>query len=237
MNTEELDLLMKLVDKVGNKPEGKVIKVSPAMQAKAEATAKHLNQQTERIIQLEKDVDELMKWRNKFVSQQGDVNRAFKREIANVPRIKPVDTFNNSDEHREIVKKLEDLKSSDYRYYQDIKLIKEWIKATKFPQKEKIRCEIVDDLDNGVDEDDDKREVSLSDVIVSPDIHKELVNRIMTLDTRTTTLMDDLEIETLEDLMCFTEKELMSNNNFGGCSMAKLNKDLQGLGLALEKGE
>ena len=126
--------------------------------------------------------------------------------------------------------KLEDLKSSDYRYYQDIKLIKEWIKATKFPQKEKIRCEIVD-------EDDDKREVSLSDVIVSPDIHKELVNRVMTLDTRTTTLMDDLEIKTLEDLMCFTQKELLSNNNFGACSMAKLNKDLQGLGISLSKGE
>ena len=136
-----------------------------------------------------------------------------------------------------MLEKLEDLKSSDYRYYQDIKLIKEWIKATKFPQKEKIRCEIVDDLDNGVDEDDDKREVSLYDVIVSPDIHKELVNRVMTLDTRTTTLMDDLEIETLEDLMCFTQKELLSNDNFGGCSMAKLNKDLKGLGISLSKGD
>ena len=235
MNTEELDLLMKLIDKVGNKSDS--IKVNPAMQAKAEKTAKHLNQQTERIIQLEKDVDELLKWKAKFVSKQEDTNRKLKYEIANVPKIKPVDTFNNSDDHREMLEKLEDLKSSDYRYYQDIKLIKEWIKATKFPQKEKIRCEIVDDLDNGVDEDDDKREVSLSDVIVSPDIHKELVNRVMTLDTRTTTLMDDLEIETLEDLMCYTQKELLSNDNFGGCSMAKLNKDLKGLGISLSKGD
>ena len=238
MNTEELDLLMKLVDKVGNKPEGKVIKVSPAMQAKAEKTAKHLNQQTERIIRLEKDQEVIEEMVEKYNTTQNSINREITHAIANVPKIKPVDTFNNSDEHREMVKLLEDLKTTIYRHSDQLRTIEEWIKATGHVEKARLRNEIASE-----DEDRDIREVSLEDVIeplvphIKEDWASKLVHEEIVLDTRTHNLMRALNVVTFEELMCFTEKELMSNNNFGGCSMAKLNKDLQGLGLALEKGE
>ena len=236
MNSEELDLLMKLVDKVGNKPEGKVIKVSPAMQAKAEETAKHINRQEERIKRLEQDQEVIEEMVEKYNTTQNSINRELKHAIANVPKIKPVDTFNNSDDYREMVRLLEDLKNTMYRHSDDLQHIKDWIVAKGYLEKTKLRNEIAS-------EDEDLREVSLEDVIepLVPHIKKDwaskLVHEEIVLDTRTHNLMRALNVVTFEELMCFTEKELMSNENFGGCSMAKLNKDLKGLGLSLEKGE
>ena len=238
MNSEELDLLMKLVDKVGNKPEGKVIKVSPAIQAKAEETAKHINRQEERIKRLESDTEVIEDMVEKYNTKQESINREIKHAIANVPKIKPVDTFNNSDDYREMVKLLEDLKTTMYRHSDELSAIKEWIKAKGHLEKAKLRDEIASE-----DEDVDLREVSLEDVIEPPDPHikndwcKKLVRKEINLDTRTQNLMRTLDIDTLEELMCFTQKELMGNFNFGGCSMAKLNKDLKGLGLSLSKGQ
>ena len=238
MNSEELDLLMKLVDKVGNKPEGKVIKVSPAMQAKAEETAKHINRQEERIKRLESDTEVIEDMVEKYNTKQESINREIKHAIANVPKIKPVDTFNNSDDYREMVKLLEDLKTTMYRHSDQLKTIEEWIKATGHVEKARLREEIASE-----DEDVDLREVALEDVIeplvphITEDWDSKLVHEEIVLDTRTHKLLRALNVVTFEELMCFTEKELMSNNNFGGCSMAKLNKDLQGLGLSLSKGE
>jgi hypothetical protein len=236
MNTEEIDLLMKLVDKVGDKSESP--KVNPDMRAKAERATKLINQQTERIKRLESDTEVIEEMVETFRTNQHSINRELKHAIANVPKIKPVDTFNNSDDYREMVKLLEDLKTTMYRHSDQLKTIEEWIKATGHVEKARLREEIASE-----DEDVDLREVALEDVIeplvphITEDWDSKLVHEEIVLDTRTHKLLRALNVVTFEELMCFTEKELMSNNNFGGCSMAKLNKDLQGLGLSLSKGE
>jgi hypothetical protein len=236
MNTEEIDLLMKLVDKVGDKSESP--KVNPDMRAKAERATKLLNQQTERIRRLESDTEVIEEMVETFKTNQHSINRELKHAIDNVPKIKPVDTFNNSDDYREMVKLLEDLKTTMYRHSDQLKTIEKWIKATGHVEKARLREEIASE-----DENVDLREVSLEDVIeplvphITEDWDSKLVHEEIVLDTRTHNLMRALNVVTFEELMCFTQKELMSNHNFGGCSMAKLNKDLQGLGLTLSKGE
>ena len=105
-------------------------------------------------------------------------------------------------------------------------------------EKARLREEIASE-----DENVDLREVSLENVMeplvphIKEDWASKLVHEEIVLDTRTHNLMRALNVVTFEELMCFTQKELMSNNNFGGCSMARLNKDLQSLGLSMETGE
>ena len=230
MNSEELDLLMKLVDKVGNK--------SDSPKVNNQETTKHLNNQKERIIRLEQDQEVIEEMVEKYNTTQTSINRELKHAIANVPKIKPVDTFNNSDDYREMVKLLEDLKTTMYRHSDQLRTIEEWIKATGHVEKARLREEIASE-----DEDVDLREVSLENVMeplvphIKEDWASKLVHEEIVLDTRTHNLMRALNVVTFEELMCFTQKELMSNNNFGGCSMAKLNKDLQSLGLSMETGE
>ena len=229
MNSEELEFVSKLVNKVGTKSE------EPKGQ---------WNNLKERVIRLEQDQEVIEGMVEKNNTTQNSINRELKHAIANVPKIKPVDTFTNSDDHREMVRLLKDLKTTLYRHSDQISAIEEWITADGFAEKAKLRNEIAND-----DEDDDLREVSLEDIIKEPDYEvplvphldsnwaTKLVHEEIKLDTRTQNLMRSLNIVTLEELMCFTQKELMSEDNFGGSSMAKLNNDLKKLGLSMEKGD
>ena len=229
MNSEELEFVSKLVNKVGTKSE------EPKGQ---------WNNLKERVIRLEQDQEVIEGMVEKNNTTQNSINRELKHAIANVPKIKPVDTFTNSDDHREMVRLLKDLKTTLYRHSDQISAIEEWITADGFAEKAKLRNEIAND-----DEDDDLREVSLEDIIKEPDYEvplvphldsnwaTKLVHEEIKLDTRTQNLMRNLNIVTLEELMCFTQKELMSEDNFGGSSMAKLNNDLKKLGLSMEKGD
>lgn len=239
MNSEELEFVSKLVNKVGTK---------------SEEPKGIWNNLKERIIRLEQDQEGIEEMVEKYNTTQNSINRELKHAIANVPKIKPVDTFTNSDDHREMVRLLKDLKTTLYRHSDQISAIEEWITADGFAEKAKIRNEIATDDKN---KDKDLREVSLEDIIKEPDYEvpsdvqyvdplvphldpdwaTKLVNEEIKLDTRTQNLMRNLNIVTLEELMCFTQKELMSENNFGGCSMAKLNNDLKKLGLSMEKGD
>jgi hypothetical protein len=261
MNTEEINLMMQLVEKIQNNNTNDGLLNPHQLNQVEEFLKEHLSfvdwdgldksevmlgKKMEELYSLkddsrrqraEKAREEILNKISAFENKVKDKIQKITYAVQNVPRIKPVDTFNNSDVHREMVKLLEDLKTTMYRHSDQLRTIEEWIKATGHVEKARLREEIASE-----DKDVDLREVSLEDVIEPPDPHikndwcKKLVRKEINLDTRTQNLMRTLDIDTLEELMCFTQKELMNNFNFGGCSMAKLNKDLKGLGLSLSKG-
>ena len=280
MNTEEINLMMQLVEKIQNNNTNDGLLNPHQLNQVEEFLKEHLSfvdwdgldksevmlgkkmeelysvKDDSRRQRAEKAREEILNKISAFENKVEDKIKKITYDVKNVPRIKPVDTFSNSDEHRALLSQIDRLESFKSNIHQDIKLVQEWIKATKPKQRDKIKAEF-EDSETGMEEyhadkypqspngpgddeddyeDDDKREVSLSDVIEPTDHNKELVENEILVDSRTHKLLKTLNVKTFKDLMCFTQKELMSNFNYGRHSMNKLNKELQGLGISLSKG-
>jgi len=223
------------LEQVGNKSDSP--KFNQAMQAKAEKTAKQINNQTERIKELEKDVEVMEQRETRFVLKQESINKEVKHAIANVPKIKPVDTFSNSDEHRALLSQINRLESFKSNIHQDIKLIQEWIKATKPKQRDKIKAEFEDSETGTEDSHADKYPQSPNGPGsgVDKDDWENISTSKLEVNVRTISLFINNKINTLWDLVQFTEKDLLMYKNFGRSSLEKLKTSLLSHGLKLKK--
>lgn len=261
MNTEEINLMMQLVEKIQNNNTNDGLLTPHQLNQVEEFLKEHLSfvdwdSQDKSEVMLSKKMEELYsvkddsrgqraekareKILNKISAFENKVEDKIKKityDVKNVPRIKPVDTFSNSDEHRALLSQINRLESFKSNIHQDIKLIQEWIKATKPKQRDKIKAEFEDSETGTEDSHADKYPQSPNGPGsgVDKDDWENISTSKLEVNVRTISLFINNKINTLWDLVQFTEKDLLMYKNFGRSSLEKLKTSLLSHGLKLKK--
>jgi len=263
MNTEEVKVMMQLVEKIQNNNTSDGLLNPHQLNQVEEFLKEHLSfvdwdglDKSEEMLKkkmeelysikddsrrqrAEKAREEILHKISAFENKVEDKIKKITYDVKNVPRIKPVDTFSNSDEHRTILSQINRLESFKSNIHQDIKLVQEWIKATKPKQRDKIKAEF-EDSETGMEEyDADKYPQSPNREGSGVDDYKDDWENISTskleVNVRTISLLINNKINTLWDLVQFTEKELLMYKNFGRSSLEKLKRALSTYGITLKK--
>lgn len=150
-----------------------------------------------------------------------------KRELSSLDErvyqieIKPVpDSFSNSDSHREFCSELDTIRQENSICKGEILRIENWIMATDFAEKEKVKKRIAEDPKH-------------IDKWTATNHCIKNVSDLCFNSLRVLKIIEKLNIESVGDLICYSSSVLLAQPNFGVRSLAVIETALSEINLKL----